>query len=47
MHVGDKFQIFVPSELAYGEQGPGGIIEPNSVLVFDVKLLEVKAKAKK
>ena len=42
MKVGDKWQLFIPSELAYGEHGAGGDIPPNSVLVFDVELLDVK-----
>ena len=41
MKVGDKWQLFVPSEMAYGEHGSGGDIGPNSVLVFDVELLDV------
>ncbi|HZZ27714.1 MAG TPA: FKBP-type peptidyl-prolyl cis-trans isomerase [Pirellulales bacterium] len=42
MKVGDKWQLFVPSELAYGERGRMPKIAPNSVLVFDVELLDVK-----
>jgi FKBP-type peptidyl-prolyl cis-trans isomerase FklB len=41
MKVGDKWQLFVPSELAYGEHGVGSDIGPNAVLVFDVELLDV------
>jgi FKBP-type peptidyl-prolyl cis-trans isomerase FklB len=41
MHVGDKFELFVPSELAYGEQGAGQDIPPYSTLIFDVELLKV------
>lgn len=40
MPVGSKWQLFVPAELAYGEQSPPGI-PPNSTLVFDVELLDV------
>ncbi|HEY2760919.1 MAG TPA: FKBP-type peptidyl-prolyl cis-trans isomerase, partial [Pirellulales bacterium] len=41
MKVGDKWQLFIPSKLAYGENGAGGDIGPNAVLVFDVELLDV------
>ncbi|MCD6526914.1 MAG: FKBP-type peptidyl-prolyl cis-trans isomerase [Desulfuromonas sp.] len=41
MKEGDKWQLFIPSELAYGERGMGNVIEPNSVLVFEVALHKV------
>lgn len=41
MHIGDKWQLFIPSDLAYGETGAGNVISPNSVLVFDVELIEI------
>lgn len=41
MKVGDKWQLVIPSELAYGERQTGPVIGPHSVLVFDVELLEV------
>ena len=41
MKTGSKWQLFIPAELAYGQQGTGGIA-PNSVLIFDVELLAVK-----
>jgi FKBP-type peptidyl-prolyl cis-trans isomerase len=44
MSVGSKWKIYVPSALAYGERGAGTDIKPNSVLVFEVELLEVKKK---
>jgi FKBP-type peptidyl-prolyl cis-trans isomerase FklB len=40
MSAGSKWRLYVPSELAYGEQGVGSI-PPHSVLVFDVELLDV------
>lgn len=46
MPVGSKWQLVIPSDLAYGEQGMPPTIPPKSVLVFDVELLEiVKAEA--
>ena len=44
MKVGSKYRFFIPSNLAYGEQGAGGMIAPNSALVFEVELLEIKSK---
>lgn len=41
MSVGDKYELFVPSELAYGEQGAGADIPPYSTLIFEVELLKV------
>lgn len=41
MKPGSKYQLVIPSELAYGDQQAGNLIAPNSVLVFDVELLEV------
>jgi len=42
MPAGSKWQIVIPSELAYGERGVGGEIGPNEVLVFDVELISIK-----
>ena len=44
MKVGDKWQLFVPPELAYGERGAGPI-GPNSTLIFDVELLSIKSES--
>lgn len=42
MKVGGKWQLFVPADLAYGERGAGQKIGPNSVLIFEIELLEIK-----
>lgn len=42
MPVGSKWQIYVPADLAYGQRGAGGTIKPNSTLIFDIELLEIK-----
>ncbi|HUN66427.1 MAG TPA: FKBP-type peptidyl-prolyl cis-trans isomerase [Bacteroidota bacterium] len=42
MSVGSKYQLFIPSELAYGSQGAGHQIGPNAVLIFEVELLAIK-----
>lgn len=41
MPVGSKFTLYIPSDLAYGENGAGDVIEPYSVLIFDVELLDI------
>jgi FKBP-type peptidyl-prolyl cis-trans isomerase len=42
MNVGSKYQLFIPSDLAYGQRGAGQRIGPNSMLIFDVELLSIK-----
>jgi FKBP-type peptidyl-prolyl cis-trans isomerase FklB len=42
MKEGDKWQLFIPAKLAYGEHGAGQDIGPNEVLIFEVELVEVK-----
>ena len=44
MPVGSKWQLFIPSDLAYGERSPGGEIGPNSTLIFDIELLSIQEK---
>lgn len=45
MHVGEKYKLYIPSELAYGEQSPSPAIPANSVLVFDLELIGIKDQA--
>lgn len=42
MAVGSKYKLYIPSNLAYGEQGAGELIGPNSTLVFEVDLLSIE-----
>jgi FKBP-type peptidyl-prolyl cis-trans isomerase FklB len=42
MKVGDKWRLFIPPSLAYGEASPSPAIPPNSALIFDVELLEIR-----
>lgn len=42
MNAGSKWQLFIPSKLAYGERGAGGKIGPNSTLIFDVELISIQ-----
>ena len=41
MTVGSKWELVVPSDLAYGARGPGGAIGPNATLIFEVELLSI------
>ena len=41
MPVGSKWQLFIPSDLAYGDRGAGGDIGPGETLIFEVELLSI------
>lgn len=42
LNVGDKARFVIPSDLAYGSRGAGGVIPPDATLIFDVELMDVK-----
>jgi len=42
LQVGDKARFVIPSDLAYGANGAGGVIPPDATLIFDVELMDVK-----
>ena len=42
MHVGDKWQLFIPSDLAYGPSKRSELIDANSTLIFELELLSIK-----
>jgi FKBP-type peptidyl-prolyl cis-trans isomerase len=46
MPVGSKWQVVIPSSLAYGDRGAGAEIGPNATLIFEVELLSIQEKAK-
>ena len=41
MPVGSKWKLFIPSHLAYGDNGAGAVIKPGSTLIFEVELLDI------
>jgi len=46
MSFGDKAIVIIPSNLAYGASGAGGVIPPNANLVFEIEMTEIKTEAK-
>jgi FKBP-type peptidyl-prolyl cis-trans isomerase FklB len=46
MTKGDKWKVYIPSELGYGERGAGGSIPPNSTLIFEINLIDIKPAIK-
>lgn len=44
MKKGSNWRLYIPSDLAYGQRGAGGVIGPNSTLIFDVELLDVTGR---
>jgi len=41
MPIGSKFKFYIPSDLAYGDRGAGGMIKPGAMLIFEVELLDI------
>ncbi|MBN2712582.1 MAG: FKBP-type peptidyl-prolyl cis-trans isomerase [Planctomycetes bacterium] len=44
MKVGSKYKFWMPADLAYGENGAGGLIGPNETIIFEVELLDIPGK---
>jgi len=42
MPVGSKWQVYIPSSLAYGERGAGGVIGPNATLIFEIEVVSIQ-----
>ena len=45
MKEGGKWELYIPSELAYGDNGAGGIIPGGAVLVFTIELIQIMGKS--
>jgi FKBP-type peptidyl-prolyl cis-trans isomerase FklB len=46
MREGSKYELYIPSDLAYGERGAGGLIGPNAALIFTVELISINKEKK-
>jgi FKBP-type peptidyl-prolyl cis-trans isomerase FklB len=44
MQEGSRWQLFIPSNLAYGEKGAGNVIGPNEMLIFEIELISIQEK---
>jgi peptidylprolyl isomerase len=42
LNIGDKAVLFIPSKLAYGEQGAGNVIPPNANIIFEIEIKDKK-----
>ena len=42
MKEGDKWELIIPPDLGYGSKGAGNIIPPDSILIFEIELIEIK-----
>jgi len=47
MHIGDKFKVYIPSELGYGDRGAGADIPGGSTLIFEMELMGIKPAIEK
>ena len=46
MNVGSEYELYIPAKLGYGDNAVSQLIKPNSVLIFDVKLVDIKKETK-
>lgn len=42
MSEGDKWELYIPADIAYGERGSGNYVGPNATLIFEVELLDIE-----
>jgi FKBP-type peptidyl-prolyl cis-trans isomerase len=46
MPVGSTYELYLPADLAYGDKGAGQLIEPGSMLIFQIELLDISSNSK-